>query len=74
MTAGSVSRQHRNSRRVRYPDEHLEYRDDDPPTLQWTFPAPTGARTAIGGFAMADVTIPSHLSIPEVRTYTRHGY
>ncbi|MEV1328575.1 hypothetical protein AB0J20_03235 [Micromonospora costi] len=34
------------------------------------FPAPTGRRTVLGGFTMADVvTVPSHLDIPEVRTY-----
>ena len=68
--ASKVSRQRRNGQRVRYTNGRLEYRDDDPPTLQWTFPAPTGTRTVIGEFTMADVvTIPSHLSIPEVRTY-----
>lgn len=67
--ASKVSRQRRNGRRVRYTNGHLEYRDDDPPTLQWTFPAPMGTRAIVGEFSMADVvTIPSHLSIPEVRT------
>jgi Saccharopine dehydrogenase NADP binding domain len=68
--AGKVSRQRRNGRRVRYTNGRLEYRDDDLPTLQWTFPAPMGTRVVVGEFSMADVvTIPSHLSIPEVRTY-----
>jgi Saccharopine dehydrogenase NADP binding domain len=68
--AGKVSRQRRNGRRVRYTNGQLEYRDDAPPTLEWPFPAPMGTRTVIGEFTMADVvTIPSHLSIPEVRTY-----
>lgn len=68
--AGEVSRQRRNGRRVRYANGRLEYRDDAPPTLEWTFPAPMGTRTVIGEFTMADVvTIPSHLAIPEVRTY-----
>jgi hypothetical protein len=69
--AGKVSRQRRNGRRVRYTNGRLEYRDDDLPTLQWTFPDPMGARAVLGEFSMADVvTIPSHLSIPEIRTYT----
>ncbi|HEX6360552.1 saccharopine dehydrogenase family protein [Actinophytocola sp.] len=68
--AGVVSRQRRDGRRVRYTNGQLEYRDDEPPTLEWPFPDPMGARTVIGEFTMADVvTVPSHLSIPEVRTY-----
>lgn len=68
--SGKVSRQRRNGRRIRYTNGRLEYRDDDPPTLEWDFPAPMGTRAVIGEFTMADVvTIPSHLSIPEVRTY-----
>ncbi|MFF0309277.1 hypothetical protein ACFYSC_17760 [Streptosporangium sp. NPDC004379] len=48
----------------------LEYHDDEPPVLEWPFPGPMGPRTVIGEFTMADVvTIPSHLPIPEVRTY-----
>ena len=48
----------------------LEYRNDAPPTLEWPFPDPMGPRAVIGEFTMADVvTVPSHLSIPEVRTY-----
>ncbi len=66
-----VSRQRRpNGRHVRYADGRLEYRHDDPPTVRWPFPEPTGPRAVIAEFTMADViTIPSHLSIPEVRTY-----
>ncbi|MGV9310126.1 saccharopine dehydrogenase family protein [Nonomuraea sp. NPDC003727] len=68
--AGAVSRQRRGGRRVRYTNGQLEYRHDDPPTLDWPFPDPLGTRAVIGEFTMADVvTIPSHLSIPEVRTY-----
>jgi hypothetical protein len=68
--ASLVSRQRRNGRRVRYTNGRLEYRDDDPPTRQWTFPAPLGTRAVIGEFSTADVvTLPSHLSILEVGTY-----
>ena len=68
--ASTVSRQRRNGRRVRYTNGRLEYHDDDLSTLQWTFPAPMGTRAVLGEFSMADVvTIPSHLSIPEVHTY-----
>lgn len=68
--ASKVSRQRRNGRRVRYTNGRLEYRDDDPPTLEWPFPDPMGARAVIGEFTMADVvTVPSHLAIPEVCTY-----
>ncbi|MGI5142795.1 MULTISPECIES: saccharopine dehydrogenase family protein [unclassified Streptomyces] len=68
--AGAVSRQRRDGRRVRYTNGQLEYRHDDPPTLKWPFPEPMGPRSVIGEFTMADVvTVPSHLSIPEVRNY-----
>ncbi|MET8001679.1 saccharopine dehydrogenase family protein [Nonomuraea glycinis] len=69
-TAGAVSRQRRDGRRVRYTNGRLEYRHDGPPTLEWPFPDPMGPRAVIGEFTMADVvTVPSHLSIPEVTTY-----
>lgn len=68
--AGRVSRQRRDGRRVRYTAGRLEYRDDAPPTVNWPFPDPLGARAVIGDFTMTDVvTVPSHLAIPEVRTY-----
>jgi hypothetical protein len=68
--AGEVSQQRRAGRRVRYTNGRLEYHDDAPPTLPWTFPAPMGTTTVIGEFTMADaVTIPSHLPVPEIRMY-----
>ncbi|MFF7858884.1 saccharopine dehydrogenase NADP-binding domain-containing protein [Streptomyces sp. NPDC007904] len=68
--AGAVSRQRRGGRRVRYTNGRLEHRDDAPPTLEWPFPDPMGPRAVIGEFTMADVvTVPSHLSVPDVRTY-----
>ncbi|MCP9986501.1 saccharopine dehydrogenase NADP-binding domain-containing protein [Streptomyces sudanensis] len=68
--AGAVSRQRREGRRVVYSGGRLQYRDDAPPTLKWSFPDPLGVRPVIGEFTMADVvTVPSHLAVPEVRTY-----
>ncbi|GAB3846383.1 hypothetical protein GCM10029963_26040 [Micromonospora andamanensis] len=68
--SGSVSAQRRGHRRVRYTGGKLEYHDDALPTLQWPFPAPLGPRRVIGDFTMADVvTVPSHLTVPLVRTY-----
>ncbi|SMC92863.1 Saccharopine dehydrogenase NADP binding domain-containing protein [Kibdelosporangium aridum] len=68
--AGAVSRERRNGRRIRYANGQLEYRDDAPPTEEWTFPAPLGTQPVIGEFSMADiVTIPTHLDVHEVRTY-----
>ncbi|MEV0997024.1 saccharopine dehydrogenase NADP-binding domain-containing protein [Nonomuraea sp. NPDC050202] len=68
--SGVISRERRDGRRVRYANGRLEYRDDQAPTLEWPFPEPVGPRAVIGEFTMADVvTVPSHLSIPEVRTY-----
>lgn len=69
-SAGTVSRQRRGGRRVLYTGGRLEHRDDASPTLEWPFPEPMGPRSVIGEFTMADVvTLPSHLSIPEVITY-----
>ncbi|MFJ8885292.1 saccharopine dehydrogenase NADP-binding domain-containing protein [Streptomyces sp. NPDC102402] len=68
--AGKVSAERRGGRRVRFTDGRLEYHTDDLPTVQWPFPDPMGSRPVVSEFTMADVvTIPSHLSIPEVRTY-----
>ncbi|MDA0634785.1 saccharopine dehydrogenase NADP-binding domain-containing protein [Nonomuraea sp. MCN248] len=68
--AGQVSGRRRDGRRVRFTQGRLEYHSDDLPTLRWAFPDPAGPRDVIGEFTMADVvTIPSHLPIPEVRTY-----
>ncbi|MYS91263.1 saccharopine dehydrogenase family protein [Streptomyces chartreusis] len=68
--AGTVSRERRAGRRVRFTNGRLEYHDAEPTVLKWPFPAPMGTRQVIGEFTMADVvTIPSHLSIPEVRTH-----
>ncbi|GAA1579532.1 saccharopine dehydrogenase NADP-binding domain-containing protein [Actinomadura kijaniata] len=68
--AGTVSRERRDGRRVRFTGGRLEYHQDDLPSLKWTFPEPMGVRPVIGEFSMADVvTIPSHLAVPEVRSY-----
>jgi hypothetical protein len=68
--AGAVSRERRGGRRVRFGNGRLEYREDAAPVLTWPFPEPEGPREVIGEFSMADVvTVPSHLSIPEVTTY-----
>ena len=68
--AGAVSRERRSGRRVRYAGGRLEHRDDAMPRTEWPFPAPLGTRAVVGEFSMADiVTVPSHLSVPEVRTY-----
>ncbi|MEV4315656.1 saccharopine dehydrogenase NADP-binding domain-containing protein [Actinocrispum sp. NPDC049592] len=70
LAAGAISGQRRGGRRVRYTGGHLEYHDDALSTLEWPFPAPLGPQRVIGEFTMADVvTVPSHLAIPEVRTY-----
>ncbi|MFF1901858.1 saccharopine dehydrogenase NADP-binding domain-containing protein [Kitasatospora sp. NPDC058218] len=68
--AGQVSHDRRAGRRVRFADGSLQYHDDKPWEQEWPFPAPLGRRTVIGEFTMADVvTLPSHLAVPEVRTY-----
>ncbi|MFG2642203.1 saccharopine dehydrogenase NADP-binding domain-containing protein [Streptomyces sp. NPDC048370] len=69
--SGAVSRQRRtHGRQVRYTKGRLEYGDEAQPTLKWSFPEPLGVRDVIGDFTMADVvTVPSHVAVPEVRTY-----
>ncbi|MEU5432086.1 saccharopine dehydrogenase NADP-binding domain-containing protein [Streptomyces sp. NPDC020719] len=68
--AGTVSGERRKGRHVRYTNGKLEYHNDPRPTLKWAFPEPMGTRSVLGEFTMADaVTIPRHLSIPEVHSY-----
>jgi hypothetical protein len=68
--SGAVSRERRGDVRLRYRGGQWERRTDAAPSLQWTFPEPTGVREVIGEFTMADVvTVPQHLSIPDVTTY-----
>ncbi|MFJ2239036.1 saccharopine dehydrogenase family protein [Streptomyces sp. NPDC087859] len=68
--AGEVSHGRRGGQRVRYTKGRLAYHDDQPTVLKWHFPEPMGIRDVMGEFTMADVvTIPSHLSIPEVSTH-----
>ncbi|MFK8905964.1 saccharopine dehydrogenase family protein [Streptomyces sp. YS-3] len=68
--SGAVSRERRGDYRLRYTGGQWEQRTDAPPALQWSFPEPMGSQPVIGEFTMADVvTIPSHLSIPDVTTY-----
>ncbi|MGW4499336.1 saccharopine dehydrogenase family protein [Micromonospora sp. NPDC004336] len=70
VASGVISSQRRGGRRVRYSGGQLEYHNDELPTLEWSFPEPLGTQNVIGEFSMADiVTVPSHLAIPEVRTY-----
>ena len=70
LAAGAVSSTRRGGRRARYSGGRIEYHDDALPTLEWSFPDPLGTRDVIGEFSMADiVTVPSHLAVPEVRTY-----
>ncbi|MFF1452161.1 saccharopine dehydrogenase family protein [Streptomyces sp. NPDC058274] len=68
--SGAVSRERRGDHRLRYRGGQWERRTDAAPTVEWTFPEPTGPRKVIGEFTMADsVTVPQHLSIPDVTTY-----
>jgi hypothetical protein len=68
--AGEVSHDRRAGRRVRFTGGVLEYHDEKPSEEDWSFPEPLGRRAVIAGFTMADVvTVPSHLAVPEVRTY-----
>jgi NAD(P)H-binding len=69
-TAGRVSSERREGRRVRFRNGVLEYHGDEASVQDWSFPEPLGTRAVIAEFTMADVvTVPSHLAVPEVRTY-----
>ncbi|WP_327683246.1 saccharopine dehydrogenase family protein [Kitasatospora sp. NBC_00458] len=68
--AGRVSHRRRAGRRVRFADGELQYHDDELSRQDWHFPEPLGERAVLAEFTMADVvTLPSHLAVPEVRTY-----
>ncbi|MBW6437542.1 saccharopine dehydrogenase NADP-binding domain-containing protein [Actinoplanes hulinensis] len=70
LASGTVSGQRRGGRRVRFTGGELRYHDDALPSLEWAFPGALGTQPVIGEFTMADVvTVPSHLDVPEVRTY-----
>ncbi|GAA0429795.1 saccharopine dehydrogenase [Actinoplanes capillaceus] len=70
LASGTVSGQRRGGRRVRFTGGELRYHEDALPSLEWTFPGALGTQPVIGEFTMADVvTVPSHLDVPEVRTY-----
>jgi len=68
--ASQVSQQRRAGRRVRFTEGALQYHDDKASEQDWLFPEPLGRRAVIAEFTMADVvTVPSHVAVPEVRTY-----
>ncbi|MGW6915835.1 saccharopine dehydrogenase NADP-binding domain-containing protein [Kitasatospora sp. NPDC054939] len=68
--AGRVSHERRAGRRVRFTGGALQYHDDPAAQQDWEFPQPLGRRRVLAEFSMADVvTVPSHLAVPEVRTY-----
>lgn len=68
--AGQVSHDRRNGSRVRFSGGRLQYHQDQSVHEDWVFPDPLGRRRVIAEFTMADViTIPTHIDVPEVRTY-----
>lgn len=68
--SGLVSRERRDGRRVVYTNHRLEFRSDEAPRLDRTFPAPFGKQAVVGEFTTADsVTIPRHLKTSALRTY-----
>ncbi len=68
--AGQISHDRRAGRRLRFTGGELQYHDDKPVQQDWTFPEPLGTRRVIAEFTMADVvTVPSHIAVPEIRTY-----
>jgi short subunit dehydrogenase-like uncharacterized protein len=67
---GQVSARRRDGRRIYFTDHRLEFRTDDHPVTEWTFPAPIGTQTVVAEFTMADsATIPTHIDTREIRTF-----
>src|SRR5258707_1131839 len=65
-----VWRQRRGGRRLVFSNHRMQFRTDDAPVVNWTFPPPIGTQVVVGEFTTADsVTIPRHLRTPEIRTY-----
>jgi len=65
-----VSRQRRSGRRIVFSNHQMQFRTDEAPVGNWTFPPPIGTQAVVGEFTTADsVTIPRHLRTPEIRTY-----
>jgi short subunit dehydrogenase-like uncharacterized protein len=68
--AGKVSRERRNGRRVVFSKGRMEFRTNDAPITEWTFPAPLGTQAVVAEFTMADtLTISRHLRTPEIRSF-----
>lgn len=68
--AGKVSHERRGGRRLRFTGGALQHHDDALARQEWDFPEPTGPRPVLAEFSMADVvTVPTHVDVPEVRTY-----
>jgi saccharopine dehydrogenase-like NADP-dependent oxidoreductase len=69
-TTTEVSKQRRGGRRIVFSNHQIEFRTDDPPIAEWTFPAPIGTQAVVAEFTTADsVTIPRHLRTSEILTY-----
>ena len=65
-----VSRQRRSGQRIIFSNHRMQFRTDDAPVVDWTFPPPVGTQVVVGEFTTADsVTIPRHLKTSEIRTY-----
>jgi Saccharopine dehydrogenase NADP binding domain len=65
-----VSRRRRSGRRLVFSNHRMQFRTDDAPVVNWTFPHPTGTQVVVGEFTTADsVTIPRHLRTSQICTY-----
>jgi saccharopine dehydrogenase-like protein len=65
-----VSRERRGGRRIVFSNHRMEFRTEDAPIVDWTFPAPIGTQRVVAEFTTSDsVTIPRHLRVSEIRTY-----
>ncbi|WP_026212252.1 saccharopine dehydrogenase NADP-binding domain-containing protein [Longispora albida] len=68
--SGRVSGERRGGRRLRFRDGVLQFHDNALVETGWDFPEPVGHRQVLAEFTMADVvTVPSHVAVPDVRTY-----
>ncbi|HEX6347479.1 saccharopine dehydrogenase family protein [Umezawaea sp.] len=67
---GRVSARRRGGDRIVYTGDRFRRRTGPAPLAEWTFPDPVGTLSVVAESTTADsATIPSHLAVPEVRTY-----
>lgn len=66
----AAARERREGRRLVFTNGRLEFRTDDAPTGEWTFPAPIGKQAVVAEFTTADsVTLSQHAKVGQIHEY-----